>query len=91
MSEKRWPSVAHLVSMDLDEQRIRQEHEHHLKFFNATDADCSIKEIAPCPSWAHGKTHYSLTINTYRGWRVYMLHTGCIASIPEFDEKSDAA
>ena len=87
MAENRFPSVARMVSYDGDVDAIRKRHAEHLKYYGATDADCELINLRPAPHWDKAKTHYQLRISTYLGWKVYMLHTGCFASIPEYEPK----
>lgn len=87
MSEHRFPSVANMVSYDSDVNAIRKHHEDHLAYFGATSTDdCELVDLKPAPEWDKAKCHFRLLIKTYKGWRVYMLHTGCIASIPEYEK-----
>ena len=85
---KTWiPSYVNMVSRD-DSATILRRHADHLRFYNATDADCSITNIEPTKPWDKvfpDGTEYRLLINSYLGWKVYMLHTGCYASKPEYE------
>jgi hypothetical protein len=61
------------------------------KYYKATDADCSMSNEQDAPSWqAPLKFHYTLTLHTYLGWKVYMLMTGCLASKPEYEDPNAA-
>jgi hypothetical protein len=86
MSEDRFPSVSNLVSYDGDPNEIVKRHQSNLAYFGATAEDCELFDLRPAPAWDRAKSHFRLRIKTYKGWRVYMLHTGCIASIPEYEK-----
>lgn len=83
---KQWPSYVNMCSYDPPEV-IRRRHAEHLAYRDATDADCELVDLEPAPAWDRSgiKSHYRLNVYTYRGWKVYMLHTGCFAVIPEFE------
>ena len=83
---KEWtPTYADMVSGDADVETIKARHAYNLKFFGATEADCELTDVRACESWQWGKVKFRLLVRSYIGWRVYMLHTGCIASMPEYE------
>lgn len=82
----RWPSVARLCSYQHDLAGVKQRHCECLAYYQATEEDCELANLRAAPSWEKGvKTHYELIVKSYLGWKVYMLHTGCFASIPEME------
>ena len=86
---KQWtPSFANMCSMEADVETIRRRHAEHLAYYGATGADCQLVDLEPAKTWEKGvKCHWRLNINSYLGWKVYMLHTGCFASNPEYEEE----
>lgn len=85
---KVWtPSHANMISRD-NADTVSKRHSEHLTYYGATSADCEMMNVSPVPSWDRhfvGGCRYTLRINTYLGWKVYMLHTGCFASKPEYE------
>lgn len=52
-------------------------------YYNADSSDITLTNLSEAKVWEQGiKCHYRLTYYTYRGWKVYMLMTGCFASKP---------
>lgn len=85
---KTWtPTFVNMCSVEADCDTIRRRHAEHLAYYGATEADCELVDLQPPPAWEKGvKSHFRLNINSYLGWKVYMLHTGCFASKPEYEE-----
>lgn len=82
VAQQEFPGIQFMLSRDTVEVVTRR-HQEHLKHYGATNQDCWIEEIAEVASWMRGngyQTEYTLRWNTYKGWRVYMLHTGCFAA-----------
>jgi hypothetical protein len=77
--------VANMGSFD-DAGTIAKRHAEHMSHFEATEQDCKLLDLQPAPSWDKLKCHYKLEFYTYKGWKVYMLHTGCFASIPQYED-----
>ena len=59
------------------------------KSFDATDEDCTIENITKAPDLPlrGPKCHFDVVMHTYRGWKVFMLMTGCLASMPEYEKE----
>lgn len=84
---KVWePCFVNMCSFD-DVEGVRRNHQFNLSVFNATEADCEMVNLVPAEPWERGvKSHWRMNVNTYKGWKVYMLATGCLASNPEYEE-----
>jgi hypothetical protein len=85
MSETRFPSYVNMVSYVYSAEQIHSIHEKHLEFYYADSSDCELIQVKTPSYFEKAKCEYTLKINTYRGWKVYNLHTGCFASIPEYE------
>ena len=86
---KTWqPSYVNMGSRD-DCDTVRRRHAEHLAYFNATEADCQLVDLKPSPTWdGFLRCHFRLNINSYLGWKVSMLHTGCFASLSEWEDEA---
>lgn len=89
--ELRFPSIVRLCSYDVD--LLNERHAEHLAFYNASnETDCTLGDSYVTMEPIHGTRefrrvlHYTLTIHTYLGWKVYMLHTGCFATILQYEK-----
>jgi hypothetical protein len=72
-------------------ESVMSHFESCLRYYKATDADCSMSNEQDAYNWqAPIKFHYTLTLHTYVGWKVYMLMTGCLASKPEYEDPNAA-
>jgi hypothetical protein len=57
--------------------------QRHCGHYKADLSDIEILDIRPGRTWERGvKSHYTLRVKTYRGWKVYQYMTGCLASMP---------
>lgn len=88
----RFPGYQNVISFNSPET-ILENHKHYLELRNATDEDCWIEMILEIPEHAFDRKRYGYRCTyqvhwkTYKGWKVYMNHTGCFASIPEYEDE----
>ena len=80
----RFPAYQNMISID-DSATILRRHAHHLQLFNATNEDCRIEKLEEIGHDPPFLTRFQLHWSTYVGWKVYMLHTGCFAFIPDLE------
>jgi hypothetical protein len=91
MSETRFPGYQNMISRD-SEEVVRTRHEQNLQHYNAGHEDCIIKNMEVCTpnslEYRQGfRCTFQLHFTSYKGWKVYMLNTGCFASIPEYENQ----
>ncbi len=80
-----FPGYQNMIShMTVDQ--VKAAFQDNLKFYNANENDCRIENIHKCHDYDNPfKCRYQLHWNSYVGWKVYMLHTGCLASDPRYE------
>lgn len=81
--------IVRMCSYNHTPEDIPDIHQRHLNYYKATSDDCELLNVTASPPWDAAHCHYQLHVKTYLGWKVYMLHTGCFASIPEYEEKGN--
>jgi hypothetical protein len=82
-----WPAYQNMISMD-DSATVINRHAYNLRLFNATEQDCWIERMEQISNDPHHfLTRFQLHCSTYLGWKVYMLHTGCFAIIPDLEKQ----
>ena len=74
--------VARMCGRDTEEA-TRKHFEYNRNYYGATADDCELLNYSHDGQWGH----YTISVKTYLGWKVYMLQTGCFASIPKFETK----
>lgn len=80
------PTIANMGSTT-GRESVHKHFQSCLSHYKATEADCSMSNESDAYKWqAPIQFHYSLTLHTYLGWKVYMLMTGCFASKPAFED-----
>ena len=84
---KPWNVTFSNMASTMNRESVHKHFQSCLSHYNATTADCSMSnEEDARPYQAPILFHYTLTLHTYLGWKVYMLITGCFASKPEFED-----
>jgi hypothetical protein len=82
-----FPGYQNMIShAKVDE--ITKRHEEHLKFRGATHEDCWLQDLRETDDFDKRQgfnSKYQLVWKNYLGWKVYMNHTGCFASIPKYE------
>lgn len=87
----RWPAYVNMCSYQHTTESIKSVFREHLKYYDASgETDCVLSDILPDPYYKPDgsglgnppQVHYRLTFFTYKGWRVYQLHTGAFSFIP---------
>ena len=64
-------------------------HAKHCQYYNATSNDVELVDNREDPHKhlpRQPKSHYSLIIKSYRGWKVYNLHCGAFVYRAEYKE-----
>jgi hypothetical protein len=85
MNNDRFPAHQNMIS-NMPPDQVMQKFESDMKFYGAGANDCRIENMKDCYSYENPfKCRYQLYWDTYIGWKVYMLHTGCLASDPRFE------
>lgn len=86
-----WPGYVNMISQQTPD-KILQQHNHYLEFREADLSDAwienmqEITEHNPVPHRQGYRCEYQIHFISYKGWKVYMMHTGCFASIPGYEE-----
>jgi hypothetical protein len=87
-----YPSYQNMISCQTPQETL-QHFNHCLEHYQAELNEVwieSMREITQSSdSVAHHQgfySHYQIHFTTYKGWKVYMLMTGCFASIPNEEE-----
>lgn len=92
MAEARWPGYQNMISFDSPEV-IRARHAYNLEVYGATEDDCKLVDLQEAcglvKKQRYGST-FQLHWTTYKGWKVYMYHTGIMAQIPDFETEEVA-
>ncbi len=81
-------SVARMASYFHTPEETMKHWEWVRTHYKASDADAEIQNLKPAPLWEQRiglKSHWDVVIRTYRGWKCYMLLTGCFASLMEHE------
>lgn len=77
------PGSVNMCSFDSPDTVV-EHFNKHCDFYAAAIDDISMSNLGTKPPTLYGpNTVYSLNWNTYLGWKVYMLMTGCLASDPK--------
>lgn len=88
MSKKPWePQLTRMCSMTSDVEGVKKHFAECLDYYNATEElDAQLTDMEAAQPWEHGvKCHWKMLIKTYRGWKVYTLMTGALASLCEYE------
>ncbi len=91
MSEARWPAYQNMCSFRTKED-ILKDHEYNLRLRYCPAEECVLSDWDEyseehCKRFPNTpRTHFKITWTSYAGWKTYMLHTGCLASIPEYED-----
>jgi hypothetical protein len=88
--KKPFPGWQRMLS-SADSATILHRHHDHLRHYHATADDCRIENLREIPAhdpvYAQGfRSRFELHWVNYLGWKVGMLHAGCFATIPAWEE-----
>jgi hypothetical protein len=86
-TETRFPGFQRMIS-HMRREQVELHYVRCLAYYEVALDECELKEVQDTNSFDQSKgffTKYELHWRTYRGWKVYMLMTGCFASIPEYE------
>ncbi len=78
----QFPAFQNMVSFR-EAKDIIEDHKRYLEQIDCPPHECFIAEMEPV--WTKHeknrglKTNYQLHWTSYKGWKVYMRHTGCFA------------
>lgn len=84
------PAFQRMISFDRAEY-VEKEMDERRRMFSATTEDIEVKNIEAIPEWEQKHmrpvfhSRYELHWYTYKGWKVYMWCTGCLASDPAYE------
>ena len=78
--------LVNMGSMFNTPDEIAAIHKKHMAFYHATPADIVLGGLETPPSWDKLKANYKLHVKTYRGWKVYQLHTGAFAALTKYED-----
>lgn len=84
-----FPGYQNMISHAKAEE-IEARHAYNLAHYGATDMDCRVASLRDTDTFDQSKgfhCRYQLHWATYLGWKVYMLHTGCFASLPAYESE----
>lgn len=95
MKDRQFPGYQNMISAS-NVDTIKRQHEMHMRHNRASHEDCYIEELQDIPTWDLAfkqgfRSRYRIIFNNYRGWKVYMNHTGCYAMIPEYEDNKQSA
>lgn len=86
------PEFQRMISFDRAEF-VEREMDERRRMFSATKEDVEVKNIEAIPEWEQKHmrpafhSRYEVHWYTYKGWKVYMWCTGCLASDPSYEKE----
>lgn len=91
MSKPEWVESVVNMASTTNREAVVKHLASCLSYYKATDADCVMFNESDAYAWQKPILfHYTLRLKTYKGWKVYMLMTGCLASKPAYEDDQPA-